>query len=317
MKEGRFGSNPSTRYARAERRGMKIFITGGAGPLGRRVLKTLVKDHHTVTAAMASSEDVRFAQSLGARGSKVNLLNVVDVQVATYGQEVIINLTGGLGPRTWKKAHAVRRAISLNLVHAALKNHVGRFIEESSYRIYRDNGRDWIGEEGAVKSDPVSYSIRAMERNVLELEKAGAVPVILRLAQIYSADDTETRRMLKWARFGYFAELEPVLGFLPRVHADDAASAVVFALHATQGVFNICEDEPSPRGQSARMLAAALGRRALFRPPFLLSLLARPKEPSDGSLLLSNRRFKADTGWKPSYPSTKEGWGVLVEQAAR
>jgi nucleoside-diphosphate-sugar epimerase len=296
---------------------MKIFITGGAGPLGRRVLKALVRDHHAVTAAMASAEEVRLAQNLGARSLKVNLLNVVDTQVATYGQEVILNLTGGLGPRTWKKAHAVRRAISLNLVHAALKNHVGRFIEESSTRVYRDNGRDWIGEEGAVKTDPVSYSIRAMERNVLELEKAGAVPVILRMAQIYAADDKETRRMLKWARLGYFAELEPLLGFLPRIHADDAASAVVCALRATSGVFNICEDEPSPRGQSARMLAEALGRRSLLRPPFWLSALARPKEPQEGSLLLSNRRFKAATGWKPSYPSPKEGWGVLVEQAAR
>ncbi|MGH7739595.1 MAG: NAD-dependent epimerase/dehydratase family protein, partial [bacterium] len=193
---------------------MKIFVTGGAGPLGRRVLKALVRDQHTVTAA-ASAEEFEKVKPTGARPLKVDLLNVVDTQVATFGHEVIINLSGGLGPRTWKKAHALRRAISLNLVHAALKNHVGRFIEESSYRIYRDNGKELIEEEGAVKADPVSYSIRAMERNVLELTHAGSVPVVLRFAEIYSADDQETRRLLKWAKLGYFAALNSTRDILP------------------------------------------------------------------------------------------------------
>ena len=296
---------------------MKLFVTGGTGVLGHRVLKALTRDRHQVTAAVFSSEEIRWARETGARPLKINLLNVVDAQVATFGHDVIVNLTGALGPRTWKKAHALRRAVSLNLVHAALKNHVGRFIEESSYLVYRDNGKDLVGEEGAVNSDPVSYSIRAMERNVLELEKNGAVPVVLRMAEIYSADDFETRRLLKWAKLGYFTEMDSGMGYLPRLHADDAANAVVYALRATPGIWNVCEDEPFSRAKSARLLAEALGRRALFKPPFWLSPLAHAGESSEASLNLSNLRFKQATGWKPFYPSLKEGWGALVEQAAR
>ncbi|HET9869170.1 MAG TPA: NAD(P)-dependent oxidoreductase [bacterium] len=296
---------------------MNIFVTGGSGPLGHRVLKALVRNRHQVTAAATNPEETRWARQTGARPLKVNLFNLADTQVATIGQDVIINLTGGLGPGTWKKAHAARRAVSLSLVHAALKNRPSRFIEESSFRIYRDHGLEEVGEEGALRSDPVAYSIQAMERNVLELGKAGPVPVVLRMAEIYSADDSRTRRLLRWARLGYFAEMDPAPAYLPRVHADDAAAAVVHALRATAGVWNVCEDQPLPRSKSARLLAEAMGRRELFKPPFWMARLAAPAEPSRESLNLSNRRFKTATGWRPAYPSAKEGWGALLEQAAR
>jgi nucleoside-diphosphate-sugar epimerase len=296
---------------------VKIFVSGAAGLLGLRVVKLLLRDHHQVTAAVSSSEEVNQIRRLGATPLKLNLFNVANVQMAAYGQEGMVNLDSAIGSPGWKKSHAIRRALSMNMVHAALRNHVVRFIEESTFLHYRDGGREWVGEEAPVKGDPVSFSIRQMERNVLELERANAVPVVLRFAAFYSADRPETRKLLKLARLGYYPDLEPPDGYFPRLHLDDAAAAVVHALRAPAGVFNVAEDEPFTRRQSAKVLAQAMGRRELFPPSLWYSFFARKGDPSEKSLRLSNRKFKEATGWNPVYPSPQEGWAAILEQAAR
>jgi hypothetical protein len=53
--------------------------------------------------------------------------------------------------------------------------------------------------------------------------------------------------------------------FFPSIHADDAAAAVVAALDAPTGTYDVVDDEPLRRGEQRAALAAAVGRRRLIQ----------------------------------------------------
>lgn len=251
---------------------MRVFLSGILNPLGSRVAKLLAKSRHEVTAAVANQWEAEQARALGSHPVVLNLLSVSDVQAALYGQETVVNLATAAGDtRSWLKYSLLRRALSLNLVHGALRNHVGRFIQESAVFLYGESDERWVTEDARLKPDAPSSSAFTAERNVLELEKVGGTPVVLRFAAFYAQDHWETRRILRWARMGFFLMAGPLEGYFPMVHLADAAEAVLHALRAPAGVWNISEDEPFTRRQSAQALAKALGKKRLSLPSPLVA----------------------------------------------
>ncbi len=94
---------------------------------------------------------------------------------------------------------------------------------------------------------------------------------------------------------------------------DDAASAVVAALGAPSGVYNVADDRPLRRSEVASALAEALGTNPLRLPPGSADL------PQDLSMMLRSQRvtsqlFKTLTGWQPRFPSAREGWRFVVAE---
>ena len=104
--------------------------------------------------------------------------------------------------------------------------------------------------------------------------------------------------------------LGPPDGYTSFIHAEDAGSAVVAALRAPSGIYNVADDEPLTRAEAGPdRCAEALGSsrptpcRRWCRPPRRASakLLMR-------SLRVSNHRFKEATGWQPAHPSIRGSW---------
>ena len=85
------------------------------------------------------------------------------------------------------------------------------------------------------------------------------------------------------------------------IHADDAAAAVVAALDAPAGTYDVVEASRSPAPRCPRLSAppgfrASRGRRRARRQA--TAMLARSQR-------VSNRRFKEATGWAPAYPGRR------------
>jgi nucleoside-diphosphate-sugar epimerase len=102
---------------------------------------------------------------------------------------------------------------------------------------------------------------------------------------------------------------------------DDAASAVVEALHVPAGIYNVVEDEPLTRQQLAEALAAISGLPVpRLPPPWLSKLAGSLGELLARSLRISNRKLRAASAWAPRYPSAREGWqaalGPLEQKSA-
>jgi nucleoside-diphosphate-sugar epimerase len=99
---------------------------------------------------------------------------------------------------------------------------------------------------------------------------------------------------------------------LSSVTTDDAASAVVAALGAPGGVYNVA-DRPLRRSEHASALAEALGTDPLRLPSGTADL------PQDLSMMLRSQRvssqlLKTLTGWQPRFPSAWEGWRFVVAE---
>ena len=103
--------------------------------------------------------------------------------------------------------------------------------------------------------------------------------------------------------------------YQPLIWVDDAALAVIDALRrAPSGIYDVVDDEPLQRRELASALARTVGRRWLLRPPSVLLRLAAGKHAMflTRSQRVSNRRFKAETGWAPMVPNAREGFKLLA-----
>jgi nucleoside-diphosphate-sugar epimerase len=107
--------------------------------------------------------------------------------------------------------------------------------------------------------------------------------------------------------------------YISSVSHDDAAAAVVAALKARAGAYNVVEDEPVRHEVYAGSLASLLGfRPPRFPPAWATPLFGAPGAMLARSLRVSNRKLRVETGWAPRYPSVREGWvATLREMSGR
>jgi nucleoside-diphosphate-sugar epimerase len=96
------------------------------------------------------------------------------------------------------------------------------------------------------------------------------------------------------------------------VHADDAARAVVAALGAPAGTYNVCESRPLRRSDINAAVAAAVGKRRAWSLPGLAKLGGSKTSYLGRSIRLSSKKFQDTAGWQPQYPSAVEGMREVV-----
>ena len=101
-----------------------------------------------------------------------------------------------------------------------------------------------------------------------------------------------------------------------RIHVDDLAAGLEASIARPRpgGIYNLCDDEPAPNSDVVAYAAQLLGVAA---PPEIM--LAEAKLPPAAlrfyaeSKRVSNARAKAELGWRPAYPSYREGLRAVLE----
>jgi len=97
----------------------------------------------------------------------------------------------------------------------------------------------------------------------------------------------------------------------------DAAAAVVAALDASPGTYNVVDDVPLRRRDFADSLAAALGvAPPRFAPSWIVPFMGSVGETLARSIRMSNRKLREATGWTPRFASVAEAWPSVPEQFA-
>ena len=136
----------------------------------------------------------------------------------------------------------------------------------------------------------------------------------LRFAGFYAPYARSTRDSVRLARYRLF----PIFGggenFFSSIHVDDAAAAVVAALDAPAGIYNVAEDQPVRFREYAEALAEAFG---FGHPVHLHAAVARLTLGPLADVILrshriSNRRFKAAASWAPRHVNAREGWRSIA-----
>lgn len=301
---------------------MRVFVAGGTGALGGRAVPALVGAGHQVTALARSAEKEDRLRGQGAAPLAVSLFDVPALTRALAGVDAVVNLTSAIPPvtrfmsrRMWAANDRVRTEGSAALVDAALTAGVDRMVQESVVMIYPDGGDAWVDEDVPTDHYPMARANLAAESSAARFALAGGTAVVLRFGWFYGPGASHSEQFLSIAQRGVCVQMGHPDTYVSSIHVADAGAAVVAALHAPAGTYNVVDDEPLTKRQYADALAQAAGRRPLLRYPGRLALLLGDRSTSlTRSLRVSNARFKAATGWKPEYPSAREG--LLATAAA-
>jgi nucleoside-diphosphate-sugar epimerase len=305
---------------------MRIFLTGATGVVGRRAIPLLVRDGHDVTAAVRSAEKAQMVAALGATPIQLDLFDAAAVTQAVAGQDTIINLATSIPPSSraalpwaWKENSRVRREVSRNLARAAAATGVQRFVQESFAPIYAGADDQWITEKFPIK--PATYNRAVLEAESAATGFAAAAPgrtgVVLRFGLFYGPDSEFTRDMLRAARKGFAMAMGSPHGFVSPLSHDDAATAVVAALQAPSGIYNVVDDEPMTRADFYAALAAVAGAPPpRFPPSWLWRLFGSIGETLARSQRISNAKFKTAADWQPAYRSAREGLAATLHPPA-
>ncbi|MQA62836.1 MAG: NAD(P)H-binding protein [Actinophytocola sp.] len=295
---------------------MKVFVTGATGAIGGHAVPALVQAGHTVSALARTPDKAAALAAHGAVPVSVSLFDSTALAAAFAGHDAVINLATAMPStsqfvirRAWRATERVRIDGSAAVVDAALQAGVGRVVQESVAMLYRDHGASWIDEDAPVDNYPATVGNHAAEASARRFAAAGGTRVTMRLGLFYGPGARHSEQMLALARRHLGLVLGPPDSYLSSIHVADAGTAVVAALHAPAGTFNIVDDDPMTKRDYSDALAAAADATPWIRLPGRVGLLLGDRLTSlTRSLRVSNARFRAATEWAPRYPSAREGW---------
>jgi nucleoside-diphosphate-sugar epimerase len=180
-------------------------------------------------------------------------------------------------------------------------------------------------EDDPLDPDPPAAqreSLAAIE--YLERVVPAAAPmqgIVLRYGSFYGpgASD-EFVGLVKKRRLPIIGDGGGVWSFL---HIRDAAAATVAALeHGRPGVYNVVDDEPARVAEWLPFLAQVVGARPPLRLPVWLGRLAAGEVGVSAMTQIrgsSNERAKRELGWRPVWPSWRQGFssGLAAAEPAR
>jgi nucleoside-diphosphate-sugar epimerase len=308
---------------------MRVFVAGGTGVIGRRLVPQLVAGGHQVTATTTSAAKLGLLERLGAEGVVMNGLDAVSVgeAVAAARPDAIVHQMTALSEehagkpnlrkpdRFFATTSRLRSEGTDHLLAAAQATGVPHVVAQSAAIFNGTREGGWIKTE----EDPLDLGTGTLARKLAEGTKAinhleevvvKAGGAVLRYGSLYGPGATDDQ--VKLVRKRMFPLVGGGTGYFSWVHLDDAASATVLAMEQqAMGVFNIVDDEPAPVSAWLPVLAACAGAKPPRRiPKWLARLLAG--EMVAGMMTegrgFSNAKAKRELGWELRYPSWRQGF---------
>jgi nucleoside-diphosphate-sugar epimerase len=301
---------------------MRVFVAGGTGVMGRRLVPRLAARGHLVTATTTSPAKLGVLARLGADAVVMNGLDAVSVgaAVAKARPDVIVHQMTAIDrkadikhmDRWFAATNRLRTEGTDHLLAAAEVAGVSQFVAQSyaSWNGIREGG--WVKTEedpldpaAGTTAQPVMAAVGYLEDVVV-----AAGGAVVRYGGLYGPGVTDDQ--VELVRKRQYPLVGSGAGYSSWVHVDDAASATVLVVEQkASGVFNIVDDDPAPASEWLPYLAACAGAKPPMRvPTWLARLLA-----GDVAVAMmtqgrgfSNAKAKRELGWQLGYPSWRQGF---------
>jgi nucleoside-diphosphate-sugar epimerase len=299
---------------------MRVLVTGATGVIGRRVVRLLIAEGHRVTAVARTPQKRGQLAGTGAIPIDLDLFAGDAVRRAVAGHDAVVNLAthlptgfGAFLPGAWATNHRIRRVASNLLVDGAIAAGAQVFVQESFAPVYPSRGGDWIDETTPIAPVQYNRTVADAEAATARFASGGGTGVVLRFAMLYGPDAWQTRETIRMIRRGLALMPGAPDAFVSSVSHDDAAGAVLAALDVPTGAYNVVDDEPLRRREYFDSLAKLLGVGPPRIPPgWIARMLGSVGTMLARSLRISNRKLRTQSGWRPRFPSMREGWRAVL-----
>jgi 2-alkyl-3-oxoalkanoate reductase len=316
---------PSARVTVSGRQGLRVFVAGATGVIGRSLVPMLVAEGHTVIGMTRRAERTASLKDAGATGVVCDVFDVerLTATVREASPDVVIHelteIPADLQTRNYAKALAPTNRLRIegtrNLVAAAQAAGARRLLAQSVAFAYAPTG-SWVKEEAAplntgapAPTSTVVGAVASLERQVLE---AGGT--VLRYGFLYGPGTQFARDGFygKMARRKLFPLVGAGTGVWSFVHVDDAAGATVRAMESgSAGVYNVVDNDPATVREWLPIYTRSVGGGRPLHVPAVVARLAggRPAvETMTTQRGASNAKARAELEWVPVHPSWRDGF---------
>jgi len=299
---------------------MKVFVAGGSGAIGLPLVLALRAAGHEVTALTRSGARGDTLRALGASVAVADALDpeALAAAVAAARPTHVVHELTAIPKGGFRRAddldltNRLRTGGTRNLLDAAIGAGARRFVA-GSFAI--------LSPRGAGPADAAAQAVHSMETQVLDATKRGAIEgIVLRYGLFYGFEAPSTVAMLDMVRKRRLPVIRGDAGQLPVIHIDDAVSATIRALdHGHAGAtLDIVDDRAVSMTEMVEALAEYTGSKTPFRVPAWIPRLFAPyvARMATVRMPLSNAAARAELGWRPVYPTMRDGLAHMFPHAA-
>ena len=179
----------------------------------------------------------------------------------------------------------------------------------STTGVYGDRGGGWVDEHSILNAQSPEGARRvAAERDWRQTARGmGLTVATFRLPGIYGPGKSAIDRL----RDGTAKRISKPGHVFSRAHRDDIVTALFASIARPRAaaIYNICDDEPAPGEAVVAHAARLIG----VEPPALTTDVSRAAYRFYAeNKRVSNARAKAELGWRPAYPTYREGLEAIL-----
>jgi uncharacterized protein (TIGR01777 family) len=287
-------------------RGMKIFITGGTGFVGKTLVPALIRSGHEVSVLTRSGKgDLPGISWIGGDPAQRGKW-----QEAVREHGVIINLAGASIFTRWTEEAKRRirdsRILTTRHLLEAVDGGKGKtFFSTSAVGYYGFHGDEDLTEDSPPGGDFLALLARDWEAEAREAEKKGCRVVLTRFGIVLGEKGGALGQMIPLFRKYLGGPLGSGKQWFSWIHIEDLTRAFLFLLEHRElsGPVNFTAPNPVQNKELAQGLGRILGRPAFLPAPgFLLRMVLG----EFGSILLEGQRVfprkLLQAGFQFSYP---------------
>lgn len=305
---------------------MRVFVAGATGAIGRQLVPRLAAAGHEVHGMTRSKAKQALLRELGAVPVVADALDPDQVAeaVGTARPEVIVHQLTAIGnvdtrhmERDFALTNRLRTEGTDHLLSAGHAVGVRRFVAQSNAAVYARTGAAVKREEDPFDPSPAREfqanvaAIRHLEEAVLGARWTEGIA--LRYGWFYGpgtaiAPGEEQYELIRKRKFPVVGDGGGVWSF---IHVADAAEATVAAIErGSRGAYNVVDDDPAAVAEWLPAMAQTFGAK---RPRRVPRFVGRLFAGETGVVMMtelrgaSNAKAKRELGWRPAYPSWREG----------
>jgi nucleoside-diphosphate-sugar epimerase len=282
---------------------LRLFIYG-YGFTGRALARRMQARGWDVAASFRRLEDADRMAMDGVEPAPAHDPVLLSAQVAA-AQAVLV--TAPPGPQGCPGLAALVPALARSRAYPDWLGYL------STTGVYGDRAGRWVFENSRLAAQSVEGARRVgAERDWLQVGVGmGLTVAVFRLPGIYGPGRSTLDRL----REGRARRIAAPGQVFSRIHVEDLAAGLEASILRPRagGLYNLCDDQPAPNSDVVAFAAGLLG----MAPPPEVSLEAAGLSPAamrfyGESKRVSNARAKAELGWRPAYPTYRQGLAAVL-----